>query len=689
MQEQSSFLAAPDRRKASAASVYVAPLALLAVAAAVFFVPLLATRGVPGDLGDARFNMYVLEHIYRWLIGLDRSLLSPPMFFPYPDTLGFSDTHFGSAIVYALLRVAGLDNLTAFTAWIDIGYVLTFLAAYYVLLRLAVSPWLAAIGAFGFAFSLASIAQIGHAQLVYRVAAPFAFYFTYRYSQSGRPNELYGSIAAVSLQILINVYLGLFTLIIAAILFVVGLFAGDRKIALGAFLKPLLVRRNHRPIVVLVTLALAVSALAMLGFYGYVTKLYGITRDWAEIKPMVPRLWSYLMMDYLPYWAPISQALPDVPMRSEHEIFLGVPLTALLLVTILYVVAQFRSAAAELKVFTYTVVATFLLMTLFGHYTLYWFIGHTPGFTALRAVARYQLVAAFPIVAAVALFAGQFAMPRGWRAAAAGVVALWMAVDVAVIHKYVLFSSEQSRQRTDAILAQVDRKTLNGDSVLVYGVGDLSQFWWKQADDILAAQELGIATLNGYSGFAVPGFSYGSCIGFIRQLWFFDQWAKQRGMADLSSKRYRPVEVGLPNCDLSPAHVRTFSFTDGPAPSPDAAKLIALSDARATPKGDKAVVTVTLHNGSSETIHGLSPNPLQLSWRFPTAGESVHDGWDPRAEVGQDLAPGATAQISFLMDLRGHQAGAPLQVTFVIEGKLWAHDVSVMPVTVRWSGTAE
>jgi hypothetical protein len=28
---------------------------------------------IPGDLGDARFNMYVLEHGYRWLVHRDSS----------------------------------------------------------------------------------------------------------------------------------------------------------------------------------------------------------------------------------------------------------------------------------------------------------------------------------------------------------------------------------------------------------------------------------------------------------------------------------------------------------------------------------------------------------------------------------------------------------------------------------------
>lgn len=37
-------------------------------------------RGVPGDLGDARFNGIILEYFYRWVSGGNESLLNPEFF---------------------------------------------------------------------------------------------------------------------------------------------------------------------------------------------------------------------------------------------------------------------------------------------------------------------------------------------------------------------------------------------------------------------------------------------------------------------------------------------------------------------------------------------------------------------------------------------------------------------------------
>src|SRR5215467_12017890 len=68
--------------------------------AAINHGPMLWRYEAPGDLGDARFNLSILEHLFQWVSGTVILLSSPSMFYPFPDTLFFSDTHFGSAIFY-------------------------------------------------------------------------------------------------------------------------------------------------------------------------------------------------------------------------------------------------------------------------------------------------------------------------------------------------------------------------------------------------------------------------------------------------------------------------------------------------------------------------------------------------------------------------------------------------------------
>ena len=91
---------------------------------------------IPGDLGDARLNIYILEHFFRRILFLDKSFWTAPMFLSYPFTTAFSDSLLGSAPFYAVFRWIGLDRESAFQGWYALGFVLNYSAAVYVLKRL-------------------------------------------------------------------------------------------------------------------------------------------------------------------------------------------------------------------------------------------------------------------------------------------------------------------------------------------------------------------------------------------------------------------------------------------------------------------------------------------------------------------------------------------------------------------------
>ena len=47
---------------------------------------------IPGDLGDARFNNYILEHFHRFLTGQEPSLWDLPSMYPYRNVLALPIT---------------------------------------------------------------------------------------------------------------------------------------------------------------------------------------------------------------------------------------------------------------------------------------------------------------------------------------------------------------------------------------------------------------------------------------------------------------------------------------------------------------------------------------------------------------------------------------------------------------------
>src|SRR5437868_4375645 len=85
------------------------------VAAAVFFRNFLFSGfdKIIGDIGDARFDIFLRENFLQFLRG-EAEFLSPPMFFPVKGTLGYSDAYLLDGLIYVPLRVVGLDPFLSF-----------------------------------------------------------------------------------------------------------------------------------------------------------------------------------------------------------------------------------------------------------------------------------------------------------------------------------------------------------------------------------------------------------------------------------------------------------------------------------------------------------------------------------------------------------------------------------------------
>jgi len=649
-----------------------------AIAWLTFFQPVfLGANDVPGDLGDARFNLYVLEHVYRWLSGEEGSLLSPGLFWPYPYALAFSDTHAGTVWVYAATRLAGLETYDAFKVWFALGYLGSFLAAYHVARKFAFGPLLALALSLAFAFSLPAVVQMGHAQLAWRVAVPYAFWFTLRYAEKGAPADFFRAFTALAAQMLISVYLGLFTVILCGLLFVGNFVARDGLSPRGWWRRAVVMasafRRLDRHAVPSAVLAAGtlVALVALLWFHGYVARLYGIERPWFEISSMLPRLQSYLLSDALPYWAPLSRALPDVPVRNEQQVFLGIPLTVLCLAGLAYVLAEWRATSPRLRAVAFSILAALVLFTSIGGVSPYWILGHLPGFNSVRAVARMALVLAFPVTLFIGLLAREIGTRRSvpWlMPAAAIVIAAWMTFDLAVIEKHS-FASAVSRERVEALRAAAP----DGTRPVAFGAAADDNWFIHAIDAILAGQEAGRPTLNGYSGYMPPGVPVvPSCMASEVMLKRYDRWARKRGLPRLAALGQAPLALDMGPCDLSPEAIAALPLSSGPAFRREDAALIAIDDLRLT-SGRVPVVSVRVTNGSRRTIHGRSPHPFRLSWRI---GDNPN--WDPRVDIGADLRPGRSRTLSW--PVPDGTRLEDLSVSYVVEGDFWGHDAGFVPI---------
>jgi hypothetical protein len=283
---------------------------------------------VPGNSGDSRFNLYVLEHFYRWLAGLDESLINAPFFYPYPATIGFSDPHTLTGFLYAGLRFAGWKTTDALCGWFVLGNLLNFLAAYWVFRKFGLKDLGAGLGAFLYAFSLPSTFQFNHIQLAWRCAVPLGIFCLQYYLEKRRLVLLGATVLFLTIQTAMSFYLGLFLLLLMGA-WITGWVVGQSR---GEGVRVAYLTRNFLPVSwngneIFLFMLLSVTAMVLL-FWGVLpnleaSRLYGFKRGWGEIAAGLPLPSGYLLAFHSNIWWRDHARLPDLPMWWEQNLFPG------------------------------------------------------------------------------------------------------------------------------------------------------------------------------------------------------------------------------------------------------------------------------------------------------------------------------------------------------------------------------
>ena len=467
---------------------------------------------IPGDLGDARFNNYVLEHFYQWLTGGTESYWNAPFFYPFQNVTAFSDDLLGNVLFYVPFRLLGQDRETAFQSWIIVGYILNYLSASWTLAKMGFKSVAVGVGAFFFAFGLPALAMEGHIQLLYRFCVPLACLVLFRFYSKPRLRTLLFLFALVVWQFLISIYVGLFLVMLLAAL---ALFSRQAATGDSAWLKltslpPSLTiawgdaNQREKGLFMLTAGGLVLVLGLLLLPYVQVAGEFGYVRTPADISPMLPRVQSYLLADRAGLWAGISARIQGVPMRHEHQLFPGIAASLLILIGVLFgkrlnphTVARAHGAAALfLMIFTLSV----------GGVSLYCLICWLPGFNAIRAVSRLFLVLMWPLSVFIAWVVSELSLKKsfwGW-----GVVFLMLVLMVSEssFYHHSIYDKVDAQGRIEELRAKLPADVPE-NPVLYVGWDGQGSFVEEEIDAMLLAQDLGWPTLNGYSGNFPPNYS--------------------------------------------------------------------------------------------------------------------------------------------------------------------------------------
>ncbi|MFP5239238.1 MAG: DUF7024 domain-containing protein, partial [Acidobacteriota bacterium] len=502
---------------AGSGSLSGAFLLLAALAAGLY--SLFTPGRIPGDLGDSRFNMYILEHGWRWLTGLDHSFWSAPFYYPAPDVTAYSDSHLGTLPLYAALRWAGIGREAAFTAWMALCSALSFFACYAALRRLGAGLAGAVAGAWLFAFGLPVAGQLNHAQLLPRFCVPVAFAAWAAFLRGGAIGPLALSLAALVWQTYCGIYLGYFLALCLALMTAAHLLAGGGEPAstwrAGFASRWATLTGGWRGLPARLALLLAAGAALVPLFAPYVraSRALGM-RQASEIEAMLPRLLSWFNAPQSFWWSWWADVSSRLPLAHEHPLFPGLaPLLALAALPLLAFVGRDSLARRAMPFWWCFALAAILTLHAGGHSLYLLLAAAAPGVGAIRSVTRIALVLLFPL--SVALSVAFTALERrlrqrcgaGSRFAPAVLVALTGLVLLEQAHlPLASYSMVEARARLAAVENAVGPAA--PESVLFLDGARMpgEPFYAVQLDAMLASQDMNVPTVNGYSGHFPPGY---------------------------------------------------------------------------------------------------------------------------------------------------------------------------------------
>jgi hypothetical protein len=467
----------------------------------------------PGDLGDARFNMYVLEHGYRWLVRLDHSFWSAPFFYPAQNVIAYSDNHLGSLLAYAFFRVLGANREMAFQLWAITLFFLNYFVTYAVVRRQKLSPVGAIACAYIFTFSMTMAAQMSHIQLAPRFMVPVAFWMTMRFLETGRAKQLGLSLAACAFQIYLGIYIGYFLVLslipfLGLMILLQNRWSAIRSFAIRAGL-PALFRRGLSYAGAGLAFVVALLPIAV-PYYQVQQEIGG--RKWEELVPLLPRWQSYLYAPESILWGRILRFGDVLPMANEHALFFGLlPYLAICFFVYLSWKRNEQFAGSEVAIAMAGVLLALVILTVyctgFSFYRYAW--AFLPGAGGIRGVTRIVFVllylVAFISGAVVTYLIDRLEDAHGrWKSWFLGIGILTM-VSLDQLSKVPSMSESECRERVDRLKARMDNP---GQKVLWLCYQTDEPSFLQQLDAMLAAQDLGLNVVNGYSGLAPKNYPF-------------------------------------------------------------------------------------------------------------------------------------------------------------------------------------
>ncbi|MCU0551238.1 MAG: hypothetical protein MUC48_17975 [Leptolyngbya sp. Prado105] len=646
------------------------------------------------DKADTRFVNYVLEHSFQTVFHRDDgdSLWTPKFFFPFKNTLAFSENLLGVAPLYWIARVFFAPDL-AYQWWTIACTVLCYLCFAIFLRSLRVSHILSALGGFIFGFGLVRISRLFHSQLLPQFFTPLAFLYLWQFLRNPTVNRLRLTLLFIFLQVASGIYLGWY-LLFSLLIFAPLVFFFDR-----ASLKTVFRFIQHYWKSTIVAFSVWFLAIfLLLSPYLEMSKLLG-ARPFSEVEMMLPRLASWIYPPPNTLWySSLSPFSNNVPMPHEHIIFMG--FLGFALAGFALYILKFKPTLLSDERATLTKICLAIALIIFG-FSLYiapgislWKIIYSiiPGATSIRAVSRIALLVQFLLLTSGLLCLDSFLKQSRLKPKAATAIALLLlglSIPENLIFKPLSFE-KASVLKVEAELTELMNQ---GCDMAYVNLTARDRYVTQQLAAMWAGLNSRTPVVNGYSGAQPPKMPgiVTETLSFSQIMqWFQSVKATPTGRfcliaaTDDPATKTQQIEMGI---SLSSLGSKTQYFSRDrnytafvislPAALPRQAysQGIRVANPPPTLTTDQVLtLPVFVRNTSPMTWVQSTQTPIRFSYRWMGANKVPDKGDGLRTELPTVIAPESAIAVNAAIKAPPRPGEYILRLSLVHENVAWFMD---------------
>lgn len=448
---------------------------------------------IPGDLGDSRFINFLLEHGFQWISGDIKSIWDAGFMYPFQNTVALSDSMFGTIPFYSVWRLFGFTAETSYQLWWITICTLNFWISYLVFQKWFKRYEIATILSWIFAFTIFNIGQLNYMQMILRFMVPVVFYAAFRMMEKPSGKYLFIYATGIVYQFYCAMYTGFYLLYFSLLFIALYLIITKKWDLLFSYFK------KDRIVKTILLLAFPFAALLWL-FIPYL-KMSGTVGmlHYVEVRNFLPFINSYFFPhESVVTWSFLfKNMMPEVELWWLQYLFPGIiPLSVLILSPFYLVYNRIKKRKTE-SIIKALIISSLIIVLLHlrteKNLTLYSIFFYLPGISSMKVLIRFMNVELF-----ILLVIAGYTMLKFRKGYLLLILLLVFADNLFTPERVPRTLKSELVGRKEAMIEEIRKHEYSSYEAVAYINASLPQYI-ENIDMMLAAQALGMKTINGYS----------------------------------------------------------------------------------------------------------------------------------------------------------------------------------------------